>query len=159
MTYIPSTHIKYVKASTTAAALGFDTHLWDYLSNQDGEFCRKNTATYNNTRLKGLFFSNWFFDCIGTSLDYQFACIYNTIGENIAISSYTGNATYKASFLGGMDQYGLGLCYFWSSTVVHVGVPIYGVNLSRARNTAGSTRNTSRHLSSHIFMLPIAENK
>lgn len=159
MTYIPSTPVKYVKASTTAAAAGFGTHLWDYLSNQDGEFCRKDTAAYNNTRLKGLFFSNWFFACGGTSFDYQFGCIYNTIGENVAISNYKGNTAYKASFLGGMEQYGAGVYAYWHSTMVNIGVPIYGVNASKSRNSVGATNNTSRNLSSHIFMLPIAENK
>jgi len=157
MTYIPSTPIKYVKADSTATATGFGTHLWDFASNQDAEFCRKATASYDNTKLKGLYFSNWHFNIGAFSLDYQYNVFYNTLGDNITVSNYTGNQSYKNAYVGSMTQI-YSVAPWWNS-IVALGAPKYGINSSGTKNSVGAARSTSRNLNSHIFMLPIAENK
>ena len=157
MSYLPETPIKYVKAATTATALNFGTHLWDYLDNQDAEFCRKSTARYDNTPLKGLYYSNWFFNIGSFSVDWQFTVRFNTVGDNFVDTNYSGATFYRNIYMCNMSQiYGTTL---YHSSVMALGSPIYGINSSATKNSVGAARATSRNLSSHIFMLPVAENQ
>lgn len=157
MTYLPNTPIKYVKTATSVSVAGFGTHLWDYLSNQDAEFCRRTTATYDNTPLKGLYFSNWFFNIGGFSaLDMFHYVIFNTINETVSRDSYTGASLYKNLYVSSMTQ-NTNTIPHWHN-VIALGTPKFAINSSLSEYK-GAPRNTGRELNSHIFMLPIAENK
>ncbi len=49
---------------------------------------------------------------------------------------------------------------YWNGSVQSlVGQPLFRINYSATRDSVGAARGTASHLSSHIFLLPIAENK
>jgi len=157
MTYIPSTPIKYVKADSVASEAGFGTYLWDFLYTQDAEFCRKTTASYDNTRLKGLYFSNWHFNVGAFSGDYQYYVQYNTIGEDNIPVDYSGSQFYKNAYIGSMSE--VSYVLVWWNNIVALGTPKYGINSSEAINSILRPQYTTRDLNSHLFMLPISENR
>ncbi len=166
MSYLPSTPIKFCKMKAVSSATGFGLHLFNHEDTQDAEFCTKGSARYNNTKLKGLYFANWFFNTGGSTADWQFTCKYNTIDNTTAFGSGTsfhGSPNYPINlFMGSMFQWYTGLSQppYWNGSVQSVvGQPLFRINYSATRNSVGAARSTSSHLSSHIFLLPIAENK
>lgn len=168
MTYLPSTPVKYCKIKTAGVgtAAGFGLHLWNCQENQDAEFSTKGNAKYNNTPLKGLFFSNWFFNCGGLTADYYFNCKYNTINDSTTFTGYTTFFTnepdlYKNMYMGSMNQWFNGVNYpsLFAGSINSIGQPMFQINYSNAKNSVPTTLNTSSHLSTHIFLLPVSENK
>lgn len=166
MSYLPSTPVKYCQIKTASTATGFSLHLWDCQENQDAEFSTKGNAKYNNTPLKGMYFSNWTLLLGGLTADYNYNCKYNTVDDATTFTGYTSFFTnepdiHKNSYMGSMNQYLNGVNYpsLFAGTINAVGQPMFRLNFWIARNSTSATMGTNSHRDTHIFLLPVSENK
>jgi len=167
MSYLPATAVKFCSVSSVVSggATGFGLHLFNMGSNQDAELSSKGNARYNNTPLMGLYFFNWFINFGGTSADYQFNCKYNTVDDTTTFTGYqtsfpVGPNYYKNIAIGSVNQYHVGVNYpSLYPNVQTVGQPLFRINFNYTRNSVGAIRGTSSHTSTHMFMLPVGENR
>lgn len=167
MSYLPSTTFKFCSVTTAinGGAIGFGLHLFNMDSNQDAEFSNKGNARYNNTPLKGLYFFNWFIDFGGTSADYYFNCKYNTLDDATVFTGYqtsfpVGNNYKKNIGIGSINQYHNGYNYpSLYPNIQTVGQPLFKINYNFTRNSVSATRATNSNTSTHLFLIPISENR
>lgn len=167
MSYLPSTAVKFcsVASAVSGGATGFGLHLFNMDSNQDAEFSNKGSARYNNTPLKGLYFFNWFINFGGTSADYYFNCKYNTLDDTTVFTGYQTSFPVGASYaknigIGSVNQFYNGNQYAsLYPNVQTVGQPLFRINFNASKNSLGVIRGTTSHVSTHLFMLPISENR